>query len=334
MCLGMNDDRLGPRRALRLDVQPQFRRPSGSGRPHPSGQPDDGGGSRHRGAFRRRASARMKKIGLSDGALMQPFRTLTGLVAPLDRANVDTDAIIPKQFLKSIARTGFGPNLFDAWRYLDRGEPAIGATERALNPEFVLNQPRYQAGADPARAAQFRLWKFARARALGPDRLRFPRADRAVVCRYFLQQLLQERPAADRAGRSRSRSAVSRGGRVSRLQTAHRSRAPDGVDRRRRRPFSRSTSSRFASIASLNGLDEIGLTLQHADEIHDIRSQAPRPPTVARREACARAMKIALLPGDGIGPEIIAEAEKLLEHLRRDGSADRNGDRADRRRGL
>ena len=75
---------------------------------------------------------------------MQPFRVLTGLVAPLDRANVDTDAIIPKQFLKSIARSGFGPNLFDAWRYLDRGEPGTNAGKRAQNPDFVLNQPRYQ----------------------------------------------------------------------------------------------------------------------------------------------------------------------------------------------
>jgi 3-isopropylmalate/(R)-2-methylmalate dehydratase small subunit len=75
---------------------------------------------------------------------MEPFRVLTGLVAPLDRANVDTDAIIPKQFLKSIARSGFGPNLFDAWRYLDRGEPGTNAGKRAQNPDFVLNQPRYR----------------------------------------------------------------------------------------------------------------------------------------------------------------------------------------------
>ncbi len=74
---------------------------------------------------------------------MEPFRTHTGLVAPLDRANVDTDQIIPKQFLKSIRRTGFGPNLFDEWRYLDRGEPGQDASARPLNPEFVLNQPRY-----------------------------------------------------------------------------------------------------------------------------------------------------------------------------------------------
>jgi len=75
---------------------------------------------------------------------MEKFILLDGLVAPLDRANVDTDAIIPKQFLKSIKRTGFGPNLFDEWRYLDHGEPGQDNTRRPLNPDFVLNQPRYQ----------------------------------------------------------------------------------------------------------------------------------------------------------------------------------------------
>ena len=75
---------------------------------------------------------------------MQKFITLTGLTVPLDRANVDTDAIIPKQFLKSIKRSGFGPNLFDEWRYLDHGEPDQDNTGRPLNPEFVLNQPRYK----------------------------------------------------------------------------------------------------------------------------------------------------------------------------------------------
>ena len=75
---------------------------------------------------------------------MQPFRILTGLVAPLDRANVDTDAIIPKQFLKSINRSGFGANLFDAWRYLDRGEPGVDHSKRPINPDFALNQPRYR----------------------------------------------------------------------------------------------------------------------------------------------------------------------------------------------
>ena len=75
---------------------------------------------------------------------MQPFRVHTGLVAPLDRANVDTDAIIPKQFLKAIKRSGFGPNLFDEWRYLDRGEPGMDNARRPRNPNFVLNDPRYQ----------------------------------------------------------------------------------------------------------------------------------------------------------------------------------------------
>ena len=75
---------------------------------------------------------------------MEPFRTFDGIVAPMDRANVDTDAIIPKQFLKSIHRSGFGPNLFDAWRYLDPGEPGQDPASRRPNPDFVLNQARYQ----------------------------------------------------------------------------------------------------------------------------------------------------------------------------------------------
>ncbi len=74
---------------------------------------------------------------------MKKFTTLKGLVAPMDRENVDTDAIIPKQFLKSIRKTGFGPNLFDEWRYLDVGQPGVPESQRQLNPDFVLNQPRY-----------------------------------------------------------------------------------------------------------------------------------------------------------------------------------------------
>jgi 3-isopropylmalate/(R)-2-methylmalate dehydratase small subunit len=75
---------------------------------------------------------------------MQKFTRLEGLVAPLARANVDTDAIIPKQFLKSIKRSGFGVNLFDAWRYIDHGEPGMDTAKREPNPDFVLNQPRYK----------------------------------------------------------------------------------------------------------------------------------------------------------------------------------------------
>ena len=75
---------------------------------------------------------------------MEPFRQHQGLVAPLDRANVDTDAIIPKQFLKSIKRSGFGENAFDEWRYMDHGEPGMDNSKRVLNPNFVLNLPRYK----------------------------------------------------------------------------------------------------------------------------------------------------------------------------------------------
>jgi 3-isopropylmalate/(R)-2-methylmalate dehydratase small subunit len=75
---------------------------------------------------------------------MEKFIRKEGLVAPMDRANVDTDAVIPKQYLKSIKRTGYGPNLFDEWRYLDHGEPGMDHSKRPLNPGFVLNQPRYR----------------------------------------------------------------------------------------------------------------------------------------------------------------------------------------------
>jgi 3-isopropylmalate/(R)-2-methylmalate dehydratase small subunit len=75
---------------------------------------------------------------------MDKFTVHKGVVAPIDRENVDTDAIIPKQFLKSIRKTGFGPNLFDEWRYLDRGEPGEDSSKRKPNPDFVLNQPRYR----------------------------------------------------------------------------------------------------------------------------------------------------------------------------------------------
>lgn len=84
---------------------------------------------------------------------MQKFTVHKGLVAPMDRENVDTDAIIPKQFLKSIRKTGFGPNLFDEWRYLDKGEPSQDPAARKPNPDFVLNQPRY-AGASILLARQ------------------------------------------------------------------------------------------------------------------------------------------------------------------------------------
>ena len=80
----------------------------------------------------------------TESTRMKAFTQITALVAPLDRANVDTAAIIPKQFLKSIKRSGFGPNAFDEWRYLDHGEPGMDNSKRPINPDFSLNQPRYQ----------------------------------------------------------------------------------------------------------------------------------------------------------------------------------------------
>ncbi len=129
----------GERRTLRLDLQPQLRGPSGRRWPYPPGQPGDG---RRRG--RQRPLHRCPRIARLRRTEMKPYTQTTGLVAPLDRANVDTDQIIPKQFLKSIKRTGFGPNLFDEWRYLDVGQPGQDNSKRPLNPDFVLNQPRYQ----------------------------------------------------------------------------------------------------------------------------------------------------------------------------------------------
>src|SRR3990172_6264857 len=122
-------------RALRVDFEPQFRGAPGRWRPHAPGESGHGRGSGDRGTFCRRAENEL---------IMEKFVSREGLVAPLDRGNVDTDAVIPKQFLKSIKRTGYGPNLFDAWRYLDHGEPGMDNAKRPLNPDFVLNQPRYQ----------------------------------------------------------------------------------------------------------------------------------------------------------------------------------------------
>src|SRR5271165_5623997 len=124
----------GAGRALRIDLESQLRRAPGRRRAHAPGESRDGGGCRAGGQLRRRAA----------DALMENFTRHTGLVAALDRGNVDTDQIIPKQFLKSIRRTGFGANLFDEWRYLDRGEPGQDPAGRHPNPNFFLNLPRYR----------------------------------------------------------------------------------------------------------------------------------------------------------------------------------------------
>lgn len=202
---------------------------------------------------------------------MQAFTTLDGLVCPLDRANVDTDAIIPKQFLKSIKRSGFGPNLFDEWRYLDHGEPGMDNSARPVNPDFVLNFPRY-AGAQVLLARE----NFG----CGSSREHAPWAledygFRVVIAPSFadiffnncykngvlpivlpaeaVEQLFQE-------------TAASEGYRLQIDLAAQIVRTPGGSQ------FGFEITG-HRKHCLLNGLDEIGLTLNHADKIRAFEAQ-------------------------------------------------------------
>ena len=209
---------------------------------------------------------------------MQPFRVLTGLVAPLDRANVDTDAIIPKQFLKSVARSGFGPNLFDAWRYLDRGEPGTDAGKRAPNPDFVLNQPRYQ-------GAQILLTR--RNFGCGSSREHAPWA----LADYGFRALIAPSYADiffNNCYKNGLLPIVLSEAEVDRL--FHDAVAFPGfrltIDLERQTVATVDGAAVFAFEVEpfrkhclLNGLDDIGLTLQHADEIRSFEAKhlAERP---------------------------------------------------------
>ena len=209
---------------------------------------------------------------------MQPFRVLTGLVAPLDRANVDTDAIIPKQFLKSIARSGFGPNLFDAWRYLDRGEPGTNAGKREQNPDFVLNQPRYQ-------GAQILLTR--RNFGCGSSREHAPWA----LADYGFRALIAPSYADiffNNCYKNGLLPIVLSEAEVDRL--FHDTAAFPGfrltIDLERQTVATVDGATVFAFEVEpfrkhclLNGLDDIGLTLQHADEIRSFEAKhlAERP---------------------------------------------------------
>lgn len=202
---------------------------------------------------------------------MEKFTVLTGLVAPLDRPNVDTDAIIPKQFLKSIKRSGFGPNLFDEWRYLDHGEPGMDNSVRPVNPEFVLNLPRYRGaqilltrenfGCGSSREhAPWALEDFGFRAIIGSSfaDIFFNNCfkngllpivlDAAVIDQLFAQVQAQEgyRLTVDLAAQ-----AVT---------------TPDG----QQHSF---TVDAFRKDCLLNGLDEIGLTLRHADKIAAFEAQ-------------------------------------------------------------
>ena len=203
---------------------------------------------------------------------MQKFTRLEGLVAPLDRANVDTDAIIPKQFLKSIKRSGFGANLFDAWRYLDHGEPGMDTGKRKPNPDFALNQPRYKGASILVARKNF---------GCGSSREHAPWAlddygFRALIAPSYadifynncfkngllpivLPETQVDRIFHDVAAFPGFRLAVDLG-----AQTVA---YPDGSQ-----VFGFEVDA-FRKHCLLNGLDEIGLTLQHTAEIRTFETK-------------------------------------------------------------
>ena len=196
---------------------------------------------------------------------MDKFVRKEGLVAPMDRANVDTDSIIPKQYLKSIKRTGYGPNLFDEWRYLDHGEPGMDHARRPLNKEFVLNQPRYRGatvllarenfGCGSSREhAPWALLQYGFQAVIAPgfadifynnslkNGLLLIRLDAKIVDRLFSEARGAEgyRLAVD----LERQTVTTPGGESFKFE----------IDP-------------FAKHCLLNGLDEIGLTLRHAEKI-------------------------------------------------------------------
>ena len=197
---------------------------------------------------------------------MDKFTVHEGLVAPLDRANVDTDAIIPKQFLKSIRRTGFGPNLFDEWRYLDHGEPGQDCSTRPLNPDFVLNRARY-AGASILLARD----NFG----CGSSREHAPWAlqqygFRAIVAPSFADIFFNNSYKSGLLPVVLSEAAVDELFKA--VESTPGFRLVVDVEQQTIRTPSGSIAHRFAiddfrKYCLLNGLDDIGLTLRHADEI-------------------------------------------------------------------
>ena len=197
---------------------------------------------------------------------MDKFTVHTGIVAPLDRGNVDTDQIIPKQFLKSIKRTGYGPNLFDAWRYLDHGEPGMDHAKRPRNPNFVLNDPRYQGASILLARKNF---------GCGSSREHAPWAlleygFRCVIAPSFADIFYEN------SFKNGLLPVVLSEAEVDRLFYECASfpglRLTVDLEQQTVSTADRAQVMRFAVDASrkfslLNGLDEIGLTLRHADRI-------------------------------------------------------------------
>jgi 3-isopropylmalate/(R)-2-methylmalate dehydratase small subunit len=197
---------------------------------------------------------------------MQSFTTHTGIIAPIDRPNVDTDAIIPKQFLKSIRRSGFGPNVFDDWRYLDAGGPDIDNATRRPNPDFVLNRPPYDRatilltrdnfGCGSSR--EHAVWALAD---FGFRSVIAPGFADIFFNNSFKSGLLPIALEADTIERLFKLVEASPGFEISidlRAQTLSAADDVIGFD-----------IDGFRKHCLLNGLDDIGLTLQHADAIRN-----------------------------------------------------------------
>ena len=202
---------------------------------------------------------------------MKAFTKITATVAPLDRSNVDTDAIIPKQFLKSIKRSGFGPNAFDEWRYLDHGEPGMDNSKRPLNPDFSLNQPRYQ-------GAQILLTR--KNFGCGSSREHAPWAlddygFRAVIAPSFADiffnncyknGLLPIVLTEEQVDQLFKEVEANEGYQLSIDLAEQTLTTPSGET-------FKFDITEHRKHCLLNGLDEIGLTLQHADEIRDFEEK-------------------------------------------------------------
>lgn len=202
---------------------------------------------------------------------MDKFVKQEGLVAPMDRANVDTDAIIPKQYLKSIKRTGYGPNLFDEWRYLDHGEPGMDHSKRPLNPDFVLNQARYRGatvllarenfGCGSSREhAPWALLQYGFQAVIAPSfaDIFYNNSLKNGLLLIKLEARIVDRLFKEARGAEGYRLAVDLEG-----QTVT---APGGES-------FKFDIDPFAKHCLLNGLDEIGMTLEHAGKIKAFEAQ-------------------------------------------------------------
>lgn len=208
---------------------------------------------------------------------MEAFKNLRGLVAPLDRSNVDTDQIIPKQFLKSIKRSGFGPNLFDEWRYLDQGEPGMDNSKRPLNPDFVLNAKRYQGASVLLARENFGCGS---SREHAPWALQDYGFQVIIAPSYadiffnncFKNGILPIVLASDIVDRLFTEVEVSVGYVLDVDLEKQKIRKPDGEE-------IAFEVDAFRKHCLINGLDDIGLTLQHVDAIAAYesrrREQAP-----------------------------------------------------------